>query len=97
MVGISRRKILGGVAASATLPLLPALSAKAEAATEPALTRIAFGSCAHQDKDQPIWANVNRFAPELFIFLGDNIYGDTEDMAVMRAKYTKLAAKPGFQ
>lgn len=97
MVGINRRKILGGVAASATLPLLPAFSAMAGAATEPALTRIAFGSCAHQDKDQPIWANVNRFNPELFIFLGDNIYGDTEDMAVMRAKYTKLAAKPGFQ
>ena len=97
MVGLNRRKILGGVAASATLPLLPAFSSKADAATEPALTRIAFGSCAHQDKEQPIWANVNRFNPELFIFLGDNIYGDTEDMAVMRAKYNKLAAKPGFQ
>lgn len=97
MTSINRRKILSGVAATATLPLLPAFSSKADAATETALTRIAFGSCAHQDKDQPIWANVNRFNPELFIFLGDNIYGDTEDMALMRAKYTKLAAKPGFQ
>jgi alkaline phosphatase D len=97
MKGFDRRKILGGVAASATLPLLPAISSKAEAATGQPLTRIAFGSCCHQDKEQPIWANVNRFAPDLFIFLGDNIYGDTEDMAVMRGKYSKLAAKPGFQ
>ena len=29
--------------------------------------------------------------------LGDNIYADTLDMDVMRAKYAKLAAMPGFQ
>jgi alkaline phosphatase D len=33
---------------------------------------------------------------DLFIFLGDNIYADTRDMAVMRTKYEKLAAQPGF-
>lgn len=97
MNGFDRRKLLGGVAASATLPLFPAIASKTEANTGKPLTRIAFGSCCHQDKEQPIWANVNSFAPELFIFLGDNIYGDTEDMAVMHTKYSKLAAKPGFQ
>ena len=35
--------------------------------------------------------------PELFLFLGDNIYADTENMDVMRAKYAKLAAMPGFK
>ncbi|HLF10349.1 MAG TPA: alkaline phosphatase family protein, partial [Gammaproteobacteria bacterium] len=44
------------------------------------LTRIAFGSCASQDKEQPIWETVLDARPELFIFLGDNIYGDTRDM-----------------
>ena len=34
---------------------------------------------------------------ELIAFLGDNIYADTKDMDVMRAKYAKLAAMPGFQ
>lgn len=95
--GVDRRLVLGGVAATATLPLLPAFAAKPKTAGEKPLTRIAFGSCCHQDKEQPIWDNVDRFGPDLFIFLGDNIYGDTEDMAVMRAKYAKLAAKPGFQ
>lgn len=61
------------------------------------LSRIAFGSCAHQDKEQPIWDAVLRANPDLFIFLGDNIYGDTRDMNVLRAKYAQLAAKPGFQ
>ena len=61
------------------------------------LTRIAFGSCASQDKEQPIWETVLDARPELFIFLGDNIYGDTRDMSVLRGKYVQLADKPGFQ
>lgn len=60
-------------------------------------TRIAFGACAKQDKEQPIWDAVLAYEPDLFIFLGDNVYGDTRDMGVLRAKYAQLAAKPGFQ
>lgn len=90
---ISRRTVIAGAAAGAALVTAPALAQQAERP----LTRIAFGSCARQDKDQPIWDRVNGWNPELFIFLGDNIYGDTEDMAVMAAKYQMLAAKPGFR
>ena len=59
--------------------------------------RIAFGSCADQDKPQPIWDAVLASEPDLFVFLGDNIYGDTRDPAVLRAKYARLAAQPGFK
>ena len=61
------------------------------------LTRIAFGSCAKQDKPQPIWDAVVELKPQLFVFLGDNIYGDSIDMEVLRSKYTLLANQPGFQ
>ncbi|MBM3993408.1 MAG: alkaline phosphatase family protein [Planctomycetes bacterium] len=61
------------------------------------LHRIAFGSCARQDKPQPIWDAVVATKPELFLSLGDNIYGDTEDMAVMKKKYDLLAAIPGWK
>jgi len=60
-------------------------------------TRIAFGSCGHQDHPQPILKTVVKSKPDLFIYLGDNIYGDTKDMKVLQAKYDKLAAKPEFQ
>jgi alkaline phosphatase D len=63
---------------------------------ERAISRIAFGSCAHQDKPQPIWDVVLKAEPELFLLLGDNVYGDTLDMTVLRDKYAKLAAQPGF-
>ena len=61
------------------------------------LRRIAFGSCAHQDKPQPIWETIVAAKPDLFLFLGDNIYADTQDLDVMKAKYQKLAAVPGYQ
>lgn len=97
-MAVTRRQMLEGAAATAALTGLPATAMAGKTAKADApLTRIAFGSCARQDKDQPIWDRVNAFAPDLFIFLGDNVYGDTEDMEVLRAKYAKLAAKPGFQ
>jgi alkaline phosphatase D len=66
-------------------------------AASPAIVRtIAFGSCARQDKPQPIWTAVGACKPDLFLFIGDNIYGDTEDMGVMQAKYEQLGAIPEF-
>lgn len=59
--------------------------------------RIAFGSCAKQDRPQPIWNAINAAEPELFLFLGDNIYGDTEDMDVLRRKYEQLGAQDGYR
>ena len=61
------------------------------------LQRIAFGSCANQNLDQPIWETVAGAKPDLFLFLGDNIYADTEDMELMRQKYAQLAGKPGYR
>ena len=64
---------------------------------ETVVSRIAFGSCGHQDHDQPILNTVVAKKPELFIYLGDNIYGDTKDMEVLKAKYNKLGSKKEFQ
>ena len=59
--------------------------------------RLAFGSCSKQWKPQPILRQVIAQKPDLFIYLGDNIYGDTRDMAELRNEYSKLGAKPEFQ
>jgi alkaline phosphatase D len=99
---LTRRDALAGSVAVAMATA--AVTATAETATSdphPALdrtlSRIAFGSCADQDKDQPIWDKVVAAKPDLFVFLGDNIYGDSADMKMIRARYAKLAAKPGFK
>ncbi len=62
----------------------------------PPVARILFGSCVKQDRPMPIFETIVREDPELFIFLGDNIYADTTDMDVMRSKYAKLKADVGF-
>jgi alkaline phosphatase D len=64
---------------------------------ETVLSRIAFGSCGHQDHDQPVLDTVVSKKPDLFIYLGDNIYGDTKDMNVLKAKYDKLGSRKEFQ
>ncbi|PKG80795.1 metallophosphatase [Colwellia sp. 75C3] len=52
--------------------------------------KILFGSCSHQDKDMPILKAINNENADLFVFLGDNIYGDTENMQEMADKYQRL-------
>lgn len=61
------------------------------------VSRIAFGSCSHQDKDQPILNTVVATDPDMFIYLGDNIYGDTRDMSKLENKYARLGAKKEFR
>jgi alkaline phosphatase D len=60
-------------------------------------TRIAFGSCMHQDFIKPAleWGRVS--GPDVFVFLGDNIYGDSDDPAVLAERYAKQATSPELQ
>lgn len=60
------------------------------------LSRILFGSCIKQAQPAPIFDAILADQPELFLFIGDNIYGDTEDMQVLNDKYETLGAIPGF-
>lgn len=79
-------------AALAVLLLAPSLL---QAAADP-LSRIAFGSCSNEKKDQPIWETIRRMDPQLFIFAGDNVYADSADPVVLKESYDRLAAIPGF-
>ncbi len=61
------------------------------------LRRIQFGSCVKQDQPTPIFRSMAADNPDLVLFLGDNIYADTDDMTLMRKKYDTLAANTDFQ
>lgn len=53
------------------------------------LETISLGSCNRQDLPQEMWPFILENDPDLWIWLGDNIYGDTRDMDVLKAKYTR--------
>ena len=91
--------ISGACLVGAGRPLLaaPPVPSPSGQPAGPAIQRIAFGSCVHQRRPQPIWDDVLAARPDLFVFLGDNIYGDTRDLGVLEGEYAKLAAQPGFQ
>ena len=61
------------------------------------ISKIAFGSCSNQNHPLPIFDVVVKHEPNLFVFLGDNIYADSWSMATIKRKYQQLADKPTFQ
>ena len=65
--------------------------------TNQPITTIAFGSCNDEDKPQPLWDVIGSDNPDLWIWTGDNVYADTEDPEVFRAKYDKQLSNPDYQ
>lgn len=68
------------------------------------INQIVFGSCAQQWQPQPIWNTVKEAKPDLFIFLGDAIYGDWHGdqpfiptRESLQADWDRLAAIPEFE
>jgi alkaline phosphatase D len=61
-----------------------------------ALTHIAFGSCINTQA-HPMLDRTLTLPFELFILLGDNIYADTTNAAVMARKYRVRKESPFFQ
>lgn len=74
-------------------------SSRPPQSTTPAkpLSTIAFGSCSRQNLPKPLWDDVVAQKPDLWIWLGDNIYGDSENMDTLRAKYALQKSDPVYQ
>jgi len=61
------------------------------------LTTIAFGSCNNQKKKQPIGAPIAADRPDLWIWTGDIIYADTEDMRRKADEYQIQKVNESYQ
>lgn len=87
---LTRRTFAGAVISSAVI---------GPAAAQPKpLVRVAFGTCADQREPQPIWDAILAYKPDLFIFGGDNVYGDSKDRELKELKEAYAAARnvPGY-
>lgn len=80
---------------------IPAMSSpRVDPATT--LTRIAIGSCNHHGRSQDIWPVISGMNPQLFLAIGDNIYGDTgyqgeADLGSFIKAYRQQASHPEFK
>ncbi|QIP11595.1 alkaline phosphatase family protein [Spirosoma aureum] len=61
------------------------------------VTTIAFGSCSDQKRPQPLWDDIVAQKPDVWIWLGDNIYGDSESMDTLSTKYARQKSNPVYQ
>lgn len=59
--------------------------------------RIATGSCDDQDKPQDFWDEIAKKNPQLWLWLGDNIYGDAKSARELEKKYKKLLGNPSYK
>lgn len=88
--------LLGACGTSPTMGTLSVVPPTSDRPSEERFT-LAFGSCAHQDQPQPILNAVVAARPDVFVYMGDNVYADTRDVDELKATYQRLAARPEFQ
>lgn len=97
-----------GARAAAAMVWMSGLAAAS--ATPDLVDVIAFGSCAREERDQTqVWSEIVAHDPDLFLFIGDNVYADVwiengervmrpvEDVEQFRRDYAILAAQSGWQ
>ena len=60
------------------------------------LNHLAFGSCANEEKEQPIWDTIMKNNPQLFIFIGDNVYGDKKNGRTVETRLLPEALKEAY-
>lgn len=57
---------------------------------------IAFGSCNKQYKNNIFWDDILNLNPNVFIWGGDNIYADTDNMTKLQKDYTIQKKQKGY-
>ncbi len=94
-----RRLLMAAAGGLAAAPMARAAAGSAKPFLQlggPSL-RVAFGSCAKQSKPQPIWATIAAARPDLFLFMGDNLYADARDAATLRQRYVEFGQVEALQ
>ena len=65
-------------------------------AAPPEVLTIAFGSCNQQKMPQGYWPTIGAHHPDVWLWLGDIVYSDTDDMVRMKADYDQLKNAPEY-
>lgn len=66
-------------------------------AKKPGTFRVALGSCNKTTLPQPLWKPILATQPDVWVWLGDIIYADTDDMSAMKAMYETQLNHEGYR
>ena len=61
------------------------------------ISTIAFGSCNKTDLPQKLWQSILKNDPNLWIWLGDIVYADSNDPNDIKKEYDRQKANPEYQ
>lgn len=83
----TRRQILAAILSGLASRSLRADTGIFTSDIDPAVLKIAFGSCVSQRKDQSVWSQILAHSPRAFLMMGDGVYPDQEreDLAVLES------------
>ena len=59
--------------------------------------KIGFGSCLNQDKAMPIFDAIKKEELDLFLMLGDNVYGDSEEKYLKDLRLAYKTQRKNFE
>ncbi len=65
--------------------------------TDQIINYIAFGSCSNQRLDQKYWDIIAKKQPDLWIWMGDAIYSDTENMKEHQEEFDMMKKNKYYQ
>ena len=63
----------------------------------PTEIKIAFGSCSNQRLPQVLWPGINAEKPDLWIWMGDIIYMDSDSLEITREAYQIQKTNPDYK
>lgn len=63
----------------------------------PPLQRIAFGSCNREYKPQLLWKPIRECQPDLWIWLGDIVYGRADNLTDLERRYRAQKNQPEYK
>lgn len=80
-----------------TIAVLLALIASPTLSAQENAFKIAFGSCARETSKTQLWAEIANKKPNVWMWIGDNVYADTHNIDSLRAAYAKQKSHADYQ
>ncbi|MCA1659312.1 MAG: alkaline phosphatase family protein [Verrucomicrobiaceae bacterium] len=78
------------------LLLVAVAVSRASASDERPLKRVAFGSCTREYKPQPLWKAIKAAQPDVWVWLGDIVYGEADNLKDLARRYRTLKEQPDY-